>query len=249
MSLAFLSPDLAEPQGSFTPVRQSNIEAALVASGAQVEERDGWRVAVNYGDAAAEKQACQQSVGIAELSSLGITELLASPPVVQAITTEVAGNPAKLGTAVFAQGAWWWTVRPDRVLAVTAPADTAAIRAQLEAAAEARSELVSVTDLTSVLTTFSVSGPLARDTFARITALDLREREFPLHGFQPGSIGRVPGLLLRQSDDSFLHSFGAASAEYMWTSMIDAAEQLGGRAVGIDALGPLGGALEGSENA
>ncbi len=245
MSLAFLSPDLAEPQGSFTPVRQSNIEAALVASGAQIEERDGWRVAVNYGDAAAEKQACQQSVGIAELSSLGIIELLASPPVVQAILR----GAAKLGTAVFAQDAWWWTVRPDRVLAVTAPADTAVTRARLEAAADACSELVSVTDLTSVLTTFSVSGPRARDTLARITALDLREREFPLHGFQPGSIGRVPGLLLRQSDDSFLHSFGAASAEYMWTSMIDAAEQLGGRAVGIDALGPLGGALEGSSNA
>lgn len=249
MSLKFLSADEAQVQGAFTPLLQSNIEAELVEAGAQIEERDGWRVAANYGDTIAEKKACADSVGVAELSSLGITELLANPAVIEAITTEVAGTAAKLGEAVFAGGAWWCTVKPDRVLAITSPGDTASLRGRLESAAAARDELTSVTDLTSTLTTFSVSGPLARDTFARITALDLREREFPLRGFLPGSIGRVPGLLLRQGPDSFLHTFGAASAQYMWESVIDAAEELGGRAVGIDALGPLGGAVEATTNA
>ena len=249
MSLKFLSADEAQVQGAFTPLLQSNIEAELVEAGAPIEERDGWRVAANYGDTIAEKKACADSVGVAELSSLGITELLANPAVIEAITTEVAGTAAKLGEAVFAGGAWWCTVKPDRVLAITSPGDTASLRGRLESAAAARNELTSVTDLTSTLTTFSVSGPLARDTFARITALDLREREFPLRGFLPGSIGRVPGLLLRQGPDSFLHTFGAASAQYMWESVIDAAEELGGRAVGIDALGPLGGAVEATTNA
>ena len=249
MSLKFLSADEAQVQGAFTPLLQSNIEAELVEAGAQIEERDGWRVAANYGDTIAEKKACADSVGVAELSSLGITELLANPAVIEAITTEVAGTAAKLGEAVFAGGTWWCTVKPDRVLAITSPGDTASLRGRLESAAAARDELTSVTDLTSTLTTFSVSGPLARDTFARITALDLREREFPLRGFLPGSIGRVPGLLLRQGPDSFLHTFGAASAQYMWESVIDAAEELGGRAVGIDALGPLGGAVEATTNA
>lgn len=249
MSLTFLSADQAQQQGAFTPLLQSNIEVELVAAGAQIEERDGWRVAVSYGDTIAEKKACAESVGIAELSSLGITELLAAPSVIEAITSEVAGTAAKLGQAVFAGGAWWCTVKPDRVLAITEPSDTEALRGRLETAAAARKELVSVTDLTSTLTTFSYSGPLARDTFARITALDLRERELSVHGFLPGSIGRVPGLLLRQGQDSFLHSFGAASAQYMWESVIDAAEELGGRPVGIDALGPLGGAVEATTNA
>jgi len=249
MSLKFLSADEARVQGSFTPLLQSNIESELVEAGAQIEERDGWRVAANYGDTIAEKKACSESVGVAELSSLGITELLANPAVIEVITTEVAGTAAKLGEAVFAGGAWWCTVKPDRVLAITSPGDTASLRGRLESAAATRNELTSVTDLTSTLSTFSVSGPLARDTFARITALDLREREFPLCGFLPGSIGRVPGLLLRQGPDSFLHTFGAASAQYMWESVIDAAEELGGRPVGIDALGPLGGAVEATTNA
>ena len=249
MSLAFLSADQSQTQGAFSPILQSNIEATLVEGGAKIEERDGWRVAVSYGDPEAEKKACAESVGIAELSSLGITELLGTPAGIEAITSEVAGTAAKLGEAVFAGGAWWCTVKPDRVLAITDASDTSAPRGRLEAAAAARNELVSVTDLTSTLTTFSYSGPLARDTFARITALDLREREFPVRGFLPGSIGRVPGLLLRQGQDSFLHTFGAASAQYMWESVIDAAEELGGRAVGIDALGPLGGAVEATTNA
>lgn len=249
MSLTFLSADQVQQQGTFTPLLQSNIEAELVAAGAQIEERDGWRVAANYGDTIAEKKACAESVGIAELSSLGITELLGTPAVIEAITSEVAGTAAKLGEAVFAGGAWWCTVKPDRVLAITEPGATAALRERLETAAGSHNELVSVTDLTSTLTTFSYSGPLARDTFARITALDLREREFPLRGLLPGSIGRVPGLLLHQGQDSFLHTFGAASAQYMWESVIDAAEELGGRAVGIDALCPLGGAMEATTNA
>ncbi len=249
MSLTFLSADQVQQQGTFVPLLQSNIEAELVAAGAQIEERGGWRVAASYGDTIAEKKACAESVGIAELSSLGITELLGTPAVIEAITSEVAGTAAKLGEAVFAGGAWWCTVKPDRVLAITEPGSTAALRERLEAAAGSRNELVSVTDLTSTLTTFSYSGPLARDTFARITALDLREREFPVNGFLPGSVGRVPGLLLRQSQDSFLHTFGAASAQYMWESAIDAAEELGGRPVGIDALGPLGGAVEVTSNA
>ena len=159
MSLKFLSADEAQVQGAFTPLLQSNIEAELVEAGAQIEERDGWRVAANYGDTIAEKKACADSVGVAELSSLGITELLANPAVIEAITTEVAGTAAKLGEAVFAGGAWWCTVKPDRVLAITSAGDTASLRVRLESAAAARDELTSVTDLTSTLTTFSVSGP------------------------------------------------------------------------------------------
>jgi hypothetical protein len=34
-----------------------------------------------------------------------------------------------------------------------------------------------------------------------------------------------------------VHLFGAGYAAYVWTAFIDAAESLGGRAVGIDALG------------
>ena len=44
-------------------------------------------------------------------------------------------------------------------------------------------------------------------------------------------------MVLRERGDRFLHLFGAGFADYVWTVFIDAAEHLGGRAVGTDALG------------
>ena len=249
MSLAFLSPDLAEAAGGFTPVVQSNIEAALVADGAQIQERDGWRVAVGYGDPAAESKAVAETVGIAELSCLGVIELIAPPASVEQVVTQVAGQQVRLGEASWGADAWWCPVRPDRVLAVTDPANTGTLREQMEQSAAASPGLCTVTDLTSSLTAFCSVGPRARDCFARYCALDLRDREMPVRGFMPGSVGRVPGMIVRQSKDRYLHLFGAASAEYMWETVIDAAEELGGRPVGIDALGPLGGAVEATTNA
>ena len=249
MSLAFLSPDLAEPAGGFTPVVQSNIEAALVADGARIEERDGWRIAVDYGDPAAESKAVAETLGVAELSCLGVIELIAPPASVEQVVTQVAGQQVRLGEGSWGADAWWCPVRPDRVLAVTGPANTRDLREQMEQAAAAAPGLCTVTDLTSSMTAFCSAGPRARDCFARYCALDLRDREMPVRGFMPGSVGRVPGMILRQSQDRYLHIFGAASAEYMWEMVIDAAEGLGGRAVGIDALGSLSGAPEATANA
>ncbi len=43
-------------------------------------------------------------------------------------------------------------------------------------------------------------------------------------------------MLLREGGDRYLHLFGAGYAHYTWTVFIDAAEHLGGRAVGAEAL-------------
>ena len=43
-------------------------------------------------------------------------------------------------------------------------------------------------------------------------------------------------MVLRQQPDLYLHLFGAGFADYIWTAFVDAAEHLGGRAVGTVAL-------------
>ena len=47
-------------------------------------------------------------------------------------------------------------------------------------------------DLTSSLAALTVSGPLAREVFARFCALDLRAQSVPVGGFRPGSVARTP---------------------------------------------------------
>ena len=91
-------------------------------------------------------------------------------------------------------------------------------------------------DVSTAFGVLRIAGPLARETFARFTALDLRPAVLPLQGFRPGSVARTPGAVLREDEDRFLMLFGAALGQYVWTVVDDAARRLGGGPVSDDAL-------------
>lgn len=236
MRFEFLAPDAAADFDGATPARRSPIEWMHRDAGAEHGERAGWRVVTRYGDAAAEATACASSVGVADLSHLGKLELQAAPEAAARIVASVAGGARlELGRAAMHEGTWWCPVTAGRVMAVAPPEATASVREKLEAAA-AGEPFASVCELTTALGSNAVCGPLARETFARSSALDMRPEEFGEAAFAPVSVARVPGMVLRTKDDSFLHLFGAGYAQYVWTVFIDAAEHLGGRAVGVDAI-------------
>ncbi|HEY8000942.1 MAG: hypothetical protein ACHQJ5_08105 [Vicinamibacteria bacterium] len=238
MSFEFLAPDAATIAEGRRPEPRSPIEWAHRDAGARLEIRAGWRVVAAYGTARAEAAACSSSVGVADLSFLGKLELQGKPASVAAIVAELAEGAALApGQATLSEGVWWCPISARRVLAVTPPEATASVRDAVEAAAARAPEYVSVTELTTALCSNAVVGPLAREALARTTALDLRPRRFPEAGFAPVSVARTPGMILRQRGDRFLHLFGAGYADYMWTVFVDAATQLGGRAVGTEALG------------
>ena len=122
------------------------------------------------------------------------------------------------------------------MLAISEPGRTAAVRARLDEAAGAAAGLASVIELTTQYAAFRVAGPLARETLARLSALDARPGAFAEQAFAPISVGRAPSFVLREGGDRFLHLFGSGYVQYMWTAVIDAAEHLGGRPVGVDVL-------------
>ena len=71
---------------------------------------------------------------------------------------------------------------------------------------------------------------------ARFCALDLRPKVTPVNALRPGSIGRQPGLVIREDEERYLFLFGWATGEYMWSVVADAGTHLGGGPVGVDAL-------------
>jgi heterotetrameric sarcosine oxidase gamma subunit len=218
VSLAFLSP-------SAGVLSRSPMERQALAAGAAFEGREGWNVAVRYDGLDAERERARSAVGFADLSHLG--------------KVEVQGAPAaefELGRATWADGAWWCPYSHRRALALCDPRELPALRERLGDAAAEDPGLTSVIDVTTAFAALAVEGPLARELFARFTALDLRDAVTPVHAFRPGSVARTSGAVLRQSEERWLMLFGEALGQYMWTVVADAAESLGGGPVGVDAL-------------
>ena len=198
MSFEFLAPDAARPVNGRTPALRSPIEWALRDQGANFTDRAGWRVVTDYGNPAAELAACRESVGVADLSYLGKLELQAEPGIVSSIVAELTGGGAVApGKARLHEGVWWCPITMGRVLALSPPERTAEVRDLLEAAASAAS-FASVVEMTSAYGSNALVGPLARETFARTMALDLRPGHFAVGDFAPVSVARTPGMVLRQ---------------------------------------------------
>jgi glycine cleavage system aminomethyltransferase T len=236
MSFEFLAPDAATPVDGRRPTLRSPIEWMHRRKGARFDERAGWRVVADFGATRKEVAACRAAVGVADLSFLGKLELQGEPGVVAEIVAQLAGGATlEPGRATLRDEVWWCPITIRRVLAVTPPEATGPLRDELEAAASDR-RFASVHELTTTFGSNAVAGPLAREAFARATALDLRPDRFPEAAFAPVSVARTPGMVLRQHGDRYLHLFGAGFAQYTWTVFVDAAEHLGGRAVGVDAL-------------
>jgi sarcosine oxidase subunit gamma len=96
-----------------------------------------------------------------------------------------------------------------------------------------------VLDVTAQFAAITLAGPLARETIARFCALDLRPAHAPVAALRPGSVARMPGIVVREAEERYLLLFGAAYASYAWEVVADAGGRLGGAAVSEDALPPI----------
>jgi glycine cleavage system aminomethyltransferase T len=191
-------------------VAHSPMEAPARAAGARFEVRDGWNVAVEFPRAAA-----GDAVGWADVSHLVKVELQGSADVVDELP---------FGTAVRRDGAWWCRLTSTRALVIGERPDLS------------EADDLKLVDVTCNFAALTLVGPQARETFARFCALDLRPKVTPVGALRPGSIGRQPGLLIREDEERYLFLFGWATGEYMWSVVADAAGHLGGAPIGADAL-------------
>jgi glycine cleavage system aminomethyltransferase T len=149
------------------------------------------------------------TVGFADASHLRKYEMQAHPPDLPAL---------EFGRATVDGENTWLPMTATRALILGGEAPPGAI------------------ELTTAYAALRIAGPLARETFARFTAIDLRPSATKPGDWRPGSVARTPGGVLCEADDRYLMLFGAALGQYVWTVVADAAGHLGGGPVGDDAL-------------
>jgi heterotetrameric sarcosine oxidase gamma subunit len=238
VTLEFLAPDAAVASDRHTPLARTPMERAALAAGARFEVRDGWNVAAGYGSPERERAAVRETAGWADVSHLGKLEVHASnADDLAAIVAQAAdGATLELSSATRAADAWWLPLTADRAIVVCDSAALPGLRDRLEEAAGSASATVSVIDATCKYAALTLVGPLAREVFARFSAVDVRPAVLPVGGFRPGSIARTPGHLVREGEDRFLLLFGWAVGAYVWETVADAGAHLGGSPVGLDAL-------------
>jgi heterotetrameric sarcosine oxidase gamma subunit len=221
-ALAFLSPDGAPGVGADLLAR-TPMERLARAAGARFERRDGWNVAVAFGDPTAEAARMAQSVGFADRSSLVKLELTAA-------ADAIAGLGLRAGVAERRDGAWWCPVTPERVLLLGEPESAADLSRRAEAVGGR------VLDVSCGWAALALVGPQCRELLARFCAIDVRRAISPVASFRPGSVARTPGYVLVESVDRLLIMVGWALGQFLYEVVADAAEHLGGGPVGADAL-------------
>jgi heterotetrameric sarcosine oxidase gamma subunit len=237
VSLAFLTPPA---NGEVAVIARSPMEHLARGAGAQLVARDGWNVALTYGDPAIELRRTNETVGFADRSSMVKLELQGEPETLAAIVAHASGGlTLELGLAARSQGTWWCPITPARVLVLSEPPFGRAVLAAVLAATAQAPGTSTVTDLTCGLAALCLLGPSARELLARFCALDVRQALTPVTGFRPGSVARTPGYVLVEADDRLLLLVGWALGEYLWEVVADAAEALHGGPLGAEALAQL----------
>jgi len=149
------------------------------------------------------------AVGFADASHTRKYEIQARPPELPSL---------ELGRATVDGESTWLPMTTSRALILGGEAPAGAI------------------EVTTGFGALRLAGPLARETFARFTAIDLRPQVTKPGDWRPGSVARTGGGILCEAEDRYLMLFGSALGQYVWTVVADAAGHLGGGPVGADAL-------------
>ena len=89
---------------------------------------------------------------------------------------------------------------------------------------------------------FMVTGSAAPEMFAKICGVDLRTHKFEMGRIAQTSLAKMSGIVIR-ADLGLVPAFhllaDIASAEYLWSAVLDAMAEFGGRPVGLTALRTL----------
>jgi len=224
-----------------TPIKLSPLNATAERLGARWQDVAGWRCPQDYGNAAAEAAALRAGAGLADVSQIGKIQIEGQRAMAM-LAGALGAAPDLVGAHASVAAGELYCLRPDMYF-LTVPAGTEAeVTATLAAAAAARTDLVTVTDLTHGLAGIQLVGPRVLDVLTRVCGLDFSDEAFPNQSARQSSVAKTRQTIIRR-DLAGLPSytlFGARSlAAYVWGVLLEAGRACSLTPVGLAALSAL----------
>jgi sarcosine oxidase gamma subunit len=192
---AFLSPAAATGAALRTPMERNHS-----ASGATIEQRDGWRIA-EY------EPRDGLAAWAADLSHVGKLDVRGSIARIDELTGSL-----DLGRANSTGGVWTLRLSPTHAI-VICPFDRV-----IELSDRIGEGVV---DMTCGWAAVMLGGPAACEVFMRSSSLDVREQRFPPGACMAGSVMRCPSIVLNDAGRLWVLC-GWEFGEYMWDALMDA---------------------------
>lgn len=227
--------------------RRSFIYRQTMAAGAQFAEVNGGAVPISYGGPAEVEQDRARRMGLADLSVLprtgfkgvGTVDWLAS----QGLTIGGDSNVAYRQSG----GEWAARLAPNEIFLVDGLAGTGALIQKVNQAWNWGSEtprkaIGYPTPRQDSHAWFMVTGKSAPDMFAKICGVDLRLHKFPVGQIAQTSLAKMSGIIIRVdlgAVPAYHLLADVASADYLWSALLDAMTEFDGGPVGLAALRAL----------
>ena len=201
---AFLSPAAADGAALRTPMERSHL-----AAGAELEEREGWRLAAYPPNG-------ELLAWLADVSQVGKIDVRGGEPEIDQVT-----GGLDLGRATSVDGVWTLRLSPTHAVVLCPFGRVAELRGRIAA-----SPTLCVIDMTCGWAAVMLGGEMVRQVFMRSSSLDVRADRFPPGACMAGSVMRCGSIVLND-DDRFWVLCGWEFGEYMWDSLLDAGATLG----------------------
>lgn len=206
----------------------TTVPETCLAACAAVHDRDGHTVVAHYGSVPGEIAVCMKSVGLADRSELGVSELRGDCDVLdRALIARLGDPPLALGTGRRLRGVWYLRLSRRRTLLVGPHAALAS-----ETALGRHGGDLVHGDIGASLAIVAIVGPRA----ARLLTAASLPGDLP-----PGGLGTYAGhrsivTIVRESQRRYLAVVRADTADEFWARLLTAGEPLGAAFVGCDAL-------------
>ena len=229
--------------------RRSFLYRTLQGLGARFAEVNGAAVAGDFGDPAAELERSRR-MGLADLSPLPRTGFKGTGTVEWLTGQGLQVGPDSNRAYVQAGGELALRLAPTEVLLVDSLAASGALAARLNAAwswGEERPRRLIGYPMPRSESHFwlAVTGASAPAMFAKICGVDLRPHKAAPGAVAQTSVAKMSAIIVRHDlggVPGFYLLADSASAEYMWTCVVDAMDEFGGGPIGLATLRNLAGA-------